>query len=685
MFNHMSKRTVKVGNCQFELLTLDGHFFGLGKVWIGKTLVRSGRLPLRPNTQTFTGWGLSHLNLRDVAESSDSVRISLEAVFSPLPIKMLRDHSFDPIHETGDWDAPETRRGRIDLVITPAHDTFGPHHFEGFAYHYEYESADVPLFFLYDQASWELDGDITGATVYNQSACSKPVETFAKDTCWSTEGYLHFLDPASHFNRCMTHNLPRWTDHQCFDFQFRGDQTLLGVYARVDLIRSLLCRDAGKAELKCFDKHIFDESLTYSTVPKAILLNSAPKSVTAQQNLWTWIYDETAERARAEFGLREQPPVPTLGQHHWTNYTIDTYYKDILPACVAVGIRQIFAENFKRSDAAEPQRLISGNMCTSHEFEIAPEHGGTAKFKEYIERCHQHGIKNFMWTNTYISLNAKMNTQQRDERGWYMAMEDTRLKYAGAYTMVASNLDLKNPEVRRYWIDAHKKIVEETGLDGYYIDSHYNLFFMPVNFKTGHPRTSWRESLQVMKELQDAGVEWIIESFGPFGMPGHGHSDTYDLGRAFICYHVGLGNNAVTVPVPGMETDRNTCHDPEFIYYLLAHKVPCGPPLFIDGKRIDEVYGPEHRRILREYHELLPQMHRRFLQEDGQSVVWHNRSGDRALLWNFTAREAVLPGEVTDLTTGKILASAKSYPLLAHHTYQVVSLPLPEAVASHRT
>ncbi|MEI6520174.1 MAG: glycoside hydrolase family 66 protein [bacterium] len=669
-----SSNFINIGLAAIEIKTDGDRFTGLGKISIGDTVVRSGRLPLRPFTQSFAGWGLDYLRFIGVEESFDNTRICLEAIFSPSPIKMMRDHSFDPIHEIGDWDQVEIRKGRIDIVITLAADKYGDYNFDGFAYHYEYNSQDVPIFFIYDQASWEIDGDIEGATVYNQSACSSPVVTFEKNTAWSTEGILFFLVEQGNQNPIMTHNLPRWADHQWFDFQFKGDKTLLGVYPRVDLIRSLICRDAGKAELKCFDKHIFDEALSYSTVPKSILLNTNKKTVVDHKNLWTAVYDTTADMARAEYGIKEQPPVPFVGQHHWTNYTIETYYKDIVPACAAVGIRQIFAENFKRSDSAEPQKLLSGNMCTSHEYEIAPEHGGVEKFKEYIDRCHKYNIKNFMWTNTYVSLNAKMNLLQRDERGWYMAMEDTRTKYAGAYTMVSSNLDLKNPDVRRYWIDAHKKIIEETGLDGFYIDSYYNLFFMPVNFKTMHPQTSWRESMWVMKELQDAGVEWMIESFGPFGQPGHGHSDSYDIDNAFICYHVGLGNNAVTVPVPGMETDKNTCHDPAFIYYQLAHKVPCSLPLFIDGKRIDEVYGETHRRVLREYHELLPLMHRRYLQEDGQSVLWHDSEGTTALVWNFTEREAAIPGDVFDITSGQQLPKADAYQLKAMHTYRVTGI-----------
>ena len=680
----MQRQIYVLGENRVELLTDGDEYLGLGKVWIGDTLVRSGRLPLRPYSESFLGAELHSLTLREVQQTADELRVVIDATFRQSETKLLRDHSLDPIHETGDWDvALVAGQGTFTLVLRPATDGFGGIAFEGFSYHYEYDSETIPLFYIIDKASWELDGDITGATVYNQSACSDPVVTFAAETAWSTEGTLFFLVEQGNSNPVMTHNLPRWADHQWFDYQLKGDLTLIGVYQRVNLIRSLLKREAGRAELKHFDKHIFDESLHYATTPKAILINRAPKSQVDQQNLWSWIFDDTARRARAEYGLNEIPPIPFIGHHYWSNYTIDTSYKDIVPAAVNIGAKLIFTENFKKSDASEPNPLISGNMCCSHEYEISEYKGGVKKFAEYIARCHQHGIKNYMWTNTYVSYNAQLNKEQRaSPDGWFMAMEDTRTKYAGAYTVVSSNLDLREPAVHEYYVAAHKKIVEDTGLDGYFIDSHYNLFFMPVNYKTGHPRTSWRASLQVMKELQDAGVEWSIESFGPFGMNIHGHVDSYDVSKIFVCYTVGLGNNYATVPVPGIETEKNVNHTPEYIFYQLAHKCPCTLPLFIDGVRIDEVYGEEHRRILREYHAYLPQMRRRFLQEDGLSVLWHNDEGTQATIWNFTARRVSLPGTVTDLTTGETLPAAECYALRKTHIYAVSDCPLPVAITS---
>lgn len=49
-----------------------------------------------------------------------------------------------------------------------------PYRFQGFRYHFEYASEDVPAYWLLECGSWELDGDIAGATVFSQSMCADP-------------------------------------------------------------------------------------------------------------------------------------------------------------------------------------------------------------------------------------------------------------------------------------------------------------------------------------------------------------------------------------------------------------------------------------------------------------------------------------------------------------------------------
>ncbi len=674
-------KLLKIGTSTIAVLTDGETFRGLGRITIDGVAVRSGRLPLRPYTQSWSGHELAELRLLGVDEGREEARLRLAATFRPLPVKLMKDHSFDPIHETGDWDAPrESAHARLDLVLRPARDTFNGRAFAGFSYHYEYDGPAMPLFYLLDQASWELGGDICGATVISQSSCSAPVITFAADTAWTTEGTIYW-DPNMP-NPVMTHNLPRWASHGAFDFQCRGNDTLLGVFGRVELVRSLLRREPGKAELKTFDKHIFDQSPKFSTTSKSILLNRDAKTATDQHNLWTWVMDEVHGRARAEFGLREELPTPYLSVNYWHSFTFDSYYKDLLPAAISIGVRRLFIDNVKKSAMTErcpnPGKF-TWNMCCGHEYEVAPLLGGPGKLKDFVTRCAAHGIAPFSWTNNDQALSSPVNEQERDGRNWFVKMEDTRLKYGGAYTNVFSILDFKNPEVRRHFVDAHKKIRAETGLGGYLFDSFYNLGFMPVNYTGGKPATMWRELLQVFKELQDADVHFHIESFGPFGMVQHGCPATYNLEQCWVCYRVNLGSGYTTIPTGGPLAE--TCpSEASRLHYTLAHMALPGLPLFVNKQRIDEVWTAEHRRALADYYAALPAMARRYLQEDGRAVLWHDAAGKTATLWNFVARRVALPGRVRDLSTGAALPRAKTYRLAAGHTYQITGAKLPTRV-----
>ncbi|MBA3846362.1 MAG: hypothetical protein H0X45_06940 [Planctomycetes bacterium] len=669
-------RTLALGTTTFDLLEADGRFLGIGRITIAGVCVRSGRLPLTVRTQSYSGLELVALRLAGVDQSPAGITLRLDCDFAPLDVKLLRDHSFDPIHDTADWDAKRIAgTGHLELVLAPAGERIGPWSFAGFSYQWRYHG-DVPLFHLIDLATWELDGDIVGASVISQSSCSTPTATFAPDTAWSTEGLLHFADAASAANPVMTHNLPRWASHQAFDFQFKGVRTLIGDFARVDLIRSLQMREPGKAELKTIDKHLFDQATSYATSPKRILLNTDAKTATDQRNCWTWWFDHAHDRARAEYGLKEEPLIPRLSHNYWNNFTIDTYYRDLVPAAAACGFRSLFVDNLNKSAQFQgsPHRDFQWNMCCGHEFEPEPALGGSAALKRFHDDCAAKGIRPFAWTNNAQALSSPVNREERDSRGWFVRMEDTRLKYGGAYTSVFSILDFKNPEARGYWMDSMRKIKTETGHDAYLFDSFYNLGFMPINYAKGTPSTQWRELLGAFKQMQDAGINFMIESFGPFGQPQHGcPADYAKRENHFACYKVCGGFGYSTIPTGEAMTKVDS--GVSTLFRWLAHMASPSFSLFEDGVRIDARWTAEHRRVLDLYYDNRERMSRRFLQADDLSVVWHDRTGRRATVWNFAARDVEMQGAVSDLTRGVELPAAGSYRLDANHVYAIEPAP----------
>jgi hypothetical protein len=398
------------------------------------------------------------------------------------------------------------------------------------------------------------------------------------------------------------------------------------------------------------------------------MLNNRHKTDTDQKNIWTWLIQDLHDRARAEYGLTEEQPVPRVGMNYWVNFNLDTYYRDLLPAAVNTGIKSLFIDNVFKSDMSAGSQF--GNMCCGHEFEPAPELAGQIGHKQFMDDCKKWGIVPFSWTNNDQSYLSPLNNSERDEeKKWYVKMEDTRTKHAGAYTNVMSFMRFNNPEARQYWIDAKKKIKEETGFNAYLFDSFYNAAFMPVDYTDCKPKTMWRETLTLLKELQDADIHFMIESFGPFGEVQHGCHKEFNLENLFVCYKIMLGTGYTTIP-SGNEEVRSEPFPAKDFYRILSYMTKADTGLFYGDKRIDELLTEEHKRAIRDYYACLPYMKRRVLQENEKHVLWHGVGGEQ-VIWNYSNQTMPLEGVVTNVSLNKTLAEEKLYALEAGHTYLI--------------
>ena len=283
--------------------------------------------------------------------------------------------------------------------------------------------------------------------------------------------------------------------------------------------------------------------------------------------------------------------------------------------------------------------------------------------KRLVSRAAELGVAVKSWTNHSQALSSPLNKAERDNgEGKFVLLEDTRQKYGGAYAGVMSVFDLNNDVARSYFVKSHLKIKRHTGLSWYLFDSFYNLGFMPVSYRNLQPRTMWRGLLQAFKQLQDRGVHFTIESFGPFGCPQHGHPSSYNFSTIFACYRVGLGNDYTTVPTAAPLKDV-TPRSAAGLYYALAHMASGSMRLFQDGKRIDATWTPAHKRALADYHAALPHLHRRILQEDGLSVLWRDRGGGAAYAVQFSGQGAEITWK--SLRHDHWKAAAGFYPIFA--------------------
>jgi len=444
---------------------------------------------------------------------------------------------------------------------------------------------------------------------------------------------------------------------QPFDFQFNDHAVLVGLFDRLGLIRSVLKREPGGRELKTLDRHVFNQTTHFRTVPKRILLSVGKQSVTGRRNLWTSILGETHRRALTEIGMKPIPRSTCLQQDFWNAHSFDDYRHDLLPAAIATGVDLIRLGNVNRSNASQG---LPGNQCESHEYVVADSLGGTASLKALVEDARRHGIDVYSWTSTAQSPNSPVYRKHRGDPGWFVRMEDGRQIFGGTHSTDFQFLNLASDEPSNYWVDALKKIKDDTGISGYFWDMAANVSYIPVDYLDMKPRTMWRETLAAAKALQDSGVT-LDGLCGPFVRPGPGHHRGYESWDAlFLSHHL----------IFGLLAGNNALWTPSEIYRIFAHGSIPAFQLFYGENRIDALFTDEHRRVMEEFRTIAGRLTHRIMRDDGAAVEWPQDDGS-LLVCNFVDRSINSEKRVFDLSARVEVhpTSSCQFQLLSNHTY----------------
>ena len=472
----------------------------------------------------------------------------------------------------------------------------------------------------------------------------------------------------------MTHDIPRWSSEQGFDFQHKDGRALIGVFDACGLIRTIVRREPGAAEIRHFDKHIFDQSGDARTVRKFIGLAPDVGDDTAQFNAWTRVFDADQDNVLGEFGMRRTYSRTTLCHNFWVKFTADSYRKDLLPAAAALGFQQVFIDPLWENDMTREREgklppWTRGNMCCPHEYEVGKVLGGIKGYRRLSGDARKMGVELISWIGShqsilspYLNAHGAEIVKQADARHWYGS------GYDWIYGM-----DISSP-FGAMFRDAVIRAAKATGVAGFLYDSFYNFAWMPVNFHSPDPKdpanihkgalaahTQWRQLCRVMAAWQKAGLHMLIESLGPWGQPQHGVQGRYDKpGGEVLAYQCAVSIGYSIIPAPNSAKARDAARGPDFYYRLLANKAPSTLNLWVRdeklGKsvRIDEGASTLVRQANLDYRAVLPSMHTRTVLPGDAGILWAPKQGARRVVFSY--RRGVVPlarrATFTDVTTG---------------------------------
>jgi hypothetical protein len=291
------------------------------------------------------------------------------------------------------------------------------------------------------------------------------------------------------------------------------------------------------------------------------------------------------------------------------------------------------------------------NMCCTVDYKF-PD-GFAPRLKALCDAARAGGARVEMWGNTSVSSLTEIFSRRHgaEKRIHFLPEEDSFLEVmkkskapwvknpsraieADHYTPVFCVMNLRDPDVRAYWLRRWKEAHGEVGLEGIFLDSSFNLSSDKFHFEQlaqaarggatadqtdllGNLRpaveppsailSQYRAHLDLMAEMQRIGYQYCNEDLGVFGIHRHGPGLEARLG----CLPI-WAECIANFDVP---TLRKLGAEPNAIFFRgLAYRMMWAIYWDIQGDRLSFHYGGVradhdlptswHLSILRAYNEV---------------------------------------------------------------------------------
>jgi len=237
-------------------------------------------------------------------------------------------------------------------------------------------------------------------------------------------------------------------------------------------------------------------------------------------------------------------------------------------------------------------------------------------------------------------------------------------------------LNLDDPDVRKYWLDAWGNLLNDTGIESIFLDSSFNLssdkFHFLANAQSLNEKNAkstnddsfdycpekepektivsqYMPHLSLVAEMQENGYSYYNEDVGVFGLHRHIPPTTFVLNSLSIWRDCLLIFNSKELRKLGLNSA-------ELNFKIMAMGAMC-PVQWDHRKRIIRMnHEPfKNTALLKAHNKVINLMDRRFILQDDKGVLYS--SGEKKVLWSFKSFKYVLDEEkiVQDILDDKII------------------------------
>jgi hypothetical protein len=589
-------------------------------------------------------------------------------------------HEIRPIRNTRRRAQPPSAlpKTQLELVLKPVERWIGDERYAGFSYQYRYRSEEMPIYRLVDRSSWEIGGSCADNMFWMRTLFATPLTAFES----SRDRFSTSWRLPKHRNPIGFQFSPLQTELQGFTFTTSDRGALMTWPTRVAHVRSLFEKPQDADALFHWHEHCQDLDHELTTAPVEILFNPGPADQDQRINQYEAIKELVHEALHEQIGMRRER-VTTFGMmEEWTRPDLDRYASLGLPALAEANIQIVelanqFQNNMNVYDAP--------NMCCTLDWTF-PDRSTKAALTRLCNAADRHGMTVMNWGNTALStlalildrhgLRAEFTgtaAQETDEEPTIQdvlrqAEEPFVRDPSGApdadhYTPEFAVLNLRDPAIRKYWLQRWGEAAEQVGFRGIFLDSSFNLSSDKFHYclnpvhedrgatpdqadlldpdaqaDTSRPRilSQYHAHLSLMVEMQKLGYVYCGEDCGVFGIHRHCPPIRNVMDNLFMWTDTVLHFDPIEIEEAGA--------DPHDVFFRglamramwLVHWVPQIERLsFHYGKVRDsrDVPGPWHKALLDVFRRFERHMHNRRVSGGGSLVVYDDKTGGVRLVW----------------------------------------------------
>lgn len=679
-------RTRKVTQSTFkngvtiETITNGEEFLGLGRICIGDIELRSPRRPMFVEITTPDGIRLLNYRLISQEVRDDLIELTFSADQINDGIMEWMLHTVRNRRNLSDWtEGPCQAKGTsLKLILRPLMREIGGKTWQGFTYQYIYSSETLPIYRILDRATWEIGGDTMGNEFWMRNGVvPSKVKFETKDDFYSTEWYLPGIENPNIF---QFH--PLQTTLQGFTFTTSAQGTLLTWPNEVKHINSLFEKEAGKSELVHYHEHCADLSRQLQTSPVEVLW--LPGSLTEVQaaNMYEAAKDVIYDTLHHNAGLKRER-ISTYGViEEWQIPDMNKYINRALPALISAGVKTVFLPN-----ECENTMNVYGvsNMCCNIDYKIA-EAVGEDNMRQFCKCANDADVRVEMWGNTAISSLAEMFSyaeEQPTDRLKRLPVEGSIMEVvqkaqmpwirnasnaieADHYTPRFCALNMRDPDIYAYWMKCWKKLHDDIGIRGIFLDSSFNMtsnkfhhvqnmnairkggatldqlenlgYYRPAEEPEKGIFSQYPAHIDMIRDMQSMGYHYTGEDIGVFGI----HRSGPGIGMRLNCLYLWTDCIAMFEP---REIRKQGFEPVDILFKGLAYRMAWFVYWDVEQEAIVPVRGEEDVfptfDFFKAYNEVEPYLYHREILENESGVLYHK--GNIYVLWAFDNFRYQLP------------------------------------------